>query len=188
MAFGNDLNQILRANAFLLLYNIVESSVSQALEKIHINLVVSGCGYDNLSDNLKKEVVEFVKKSAKTDDFVTQVENIANDILNYYPEKKDFFSGNVDAKEIKKMSKKYGFSCSTDARKTDNGAKLLPIKSHRNDLAHGFISFKECGKDYTIQDMMRMKKEVLSYIGEILENIDSYLIRQEFKRPQNVTL
>lgn len=46
---------------------------------------------------------------------------------------------------IKTIAKIYGFSAITD-HDTRDGIDLLSIKKNRNDLAHGFLSFKEVGK------------------------------------------
>jgi hypothetical protein len=178
--FDIDLRQILRANAFLLLYNLVESSMSQAIEAIHLHVENSGLKYDNLNTNLKKEFVKFIQKGINIDKFVSNVSNIADDILKYYPEKRKVFSGNIDAKEIRDTGKKYGFSCETDKEVTKDGFKLLALKSNRNHLAHGYISFKECGKEHSLSDLLEMKVEIFEYISQILDNIELYLKNKEY--------
>jgi hypothetical protein len=110
-----------------------------------------------------------------TKKFVESVEDLVIDILKYYPKSTELFSGNVDQEEIKKMAQKYGFSAHTDARKTQNGEKLKTIKNRRNELAHGFKSFQECGEERTFQEMKAIKDECLLYIEQILKNIDVFL-------------
>jgi hypothetical protein len=81
---------------------------------------------------------------------------------------------------IKEIAKKYGFSYQTDFAKTKNGEKLVDIKDKRNDLAHGVKSFKEVGQGKTIEDLLEIKKEVIEYLRQILENIKTYLDNQEY--------
>ncbi|HAK77234.1 MAG TPA: hypothetical protein DCM71_10075 [Runella sp.] len=173
---SHQLSQTLRANGFLLLYNLVESSMSLSVEAIHKEFTIKQISYDTLSNSVKTEIFKYLQgKNVKVENFIKNVENIVFDILKFPPQPRDIFSGNVDAREIKRISEKYGFSCKTNAKKTSNGSKLLTVKSRRNDLAHGFISFQECGKEYSIQDLILIKKEVIAYISEILNNIQEYL-------------
>lgn len=175
-----DLNKILRANAFLLLYNLIESSISQAIEAIHLDIVKAGFSYNQIKENIQKEIIDHIRKSIKTDIFITKVNNIDVDIVEFYPPKNKLFSGNVDAREIKDFANRYGFSHSTNPLKTKNGEKLVTVKGKRNDLAHGFISFQECGKDFSIEDIIETKIEVVEYVGQILDNIDEYLKLKEY--------
>ena len=90
------------------------------------------------------------------------------------------FSGNIDARKIKETAEAYGFSYQTTARKTQDGNDLLKIKTNRNDLAHGFKSFEEVGKDATAEDLLQIKKRVICYLREILQNIEDYILRKEY--------
>jgi hypothetical protein len=57
---------------------------------------------------------------------------------------------------------------------------LLKIKTNRNDLAHGFKSFEEVGKDATAEELLQIKKRVVCYLREILQNIEDYISKQEY--------
>ena len=175
-----DLNKILRANAFILLYNLVESSISQAIEAIHLDIVKAGLGYNKIKQNIQKEIIDHIKKSIKTDDFIAKGNKIDVDIVAFYPPKNKLFSGNVDARQIKDFANRYGFSHSTNPLKTKNGEKLVTVKGKRNDLAHGFISFQDCGKDFSIEDIIETKIEVVEYVSQILDNIEEYLKLREY--------
>jgi MAE_28990/MAE_18760-like HEPN len=95
-------------------------------------------------------------------------------------EREELFSGNVDARLIKEIADKYGFSYQTDFAKTKNGQNLVAIKSNRNDLAHGIKSFEEVGRDKTIKQLLEIKEEVVEYLTQILENIRDYLDNEEY--------
>jgi MAE_28990/MAE_18760-like HEPN len=51
---------------------------------------------------------------------------------------------------------------------------------NRNDLAHGTKSFADIGKDISIEDLLKIKGEVIEYISQILKNIEDYLVLQEY--------
>jgi len=105
---------------------------------------------------------------------------IAIEIIIAGFDEKDLFSGNIDARKIKQTANEYGFSSQTDYAKTGKGADLLSIKSNRNDLAHGYKSFAEVGKDKTADELLEIKKKTVSYLREILQNIEQYLSNKEY--------
>lgn len=74
----------------------------------------------------------------------------------------------------------YGFSDRTTAKKTQNGSDLLRVKTNRNDLAHGFKSFEEVGKDATADDLLKIQKRVICYLREIWQNIETYLSNEDY--------
>ena len=176
------LSKILRANGFLLIYNVVESCISQGIEAIYLDIINKGIDYNSISSNIQREIIGNIKSNIKVVKFVEDVNDITIDIIRQYPKK--IFSGNVDARKIKEIADKYGFSHQTDAKFTKNGAKLLTVKDKRNDLAHGEISFQECGKDYTIQDIIAIKNEVIKYLEEILNNIEQFLLQNKHRAIQ----
>jgi hypothetical protein len=114
-------------------------------------------------------------KDRNTDDLLSMVTNISTDIISECFDSEKIISGNLDAREIRKIAKDYGFSCQTNAQITKNGRELLTVKNKRNDLAHGIFSFCDCGKDYTIEDLLKIKKQVIPYLREILQNIEQYI-------------
>ncbi len=174
------LAKTLKANGFILLYNLVESSIKRAVEEIYIKMKRDGTKYDDVKESIKREIIIFLKNKKNADEFVTSVNFIAEDIIEQCFSSKILFSGNVDAKEIRETSKKYGFSTATNNRVTKGGRELLTVKTHRNDLAHGVFSFQEVGKNFTPQEMLRIKREVTSYIKQILDNIENYINNKEF--------
>ena len=171
----------LRANGFLLIYNLVESCVKRAIEEIYISMRRDGIEYDNIKEGIRKEIINYLRSGKTgTEDFVSSVNNIAQDIIGHCFSAETLFSGNVDAKKIREIAKKYGFSTRTNTLRTKSGEKLLTVKRRRNDLAHGVYSFQECGKEYTIQDMIEIKNEVTMYLEQILDNIERYIDNKEF--------
>ncbi len=173
------LSKILRANGFLLIYNVVESCISQGIEAIYLDIINKGIDYNSINSNIQREIIGNIKSNINANTFITQVNDITIDIIGQYPRK--IFSGNLDAKKIREIAEKYGFSHQTDARATKNGAKLLTVKEKRNHLAHGDVSFQECGKEYTIQQMVEIKDEVIKYLEEILGNIEQFLLQEEYR-------
>lgn len=171
----------LRANGFLLIYNLVESCVKKAIEEIYVSMRRENIAYDDIKEGIKKEIINYLRSNKTgTESFVSSVNKIAEDIIEHCFSADTLFSGNVDARKIREIAKKYGFSTHTNTARTKSGAKLLTVKTRRNDLAHGIYSFQECGKEYTLQDMLEIKNEVTTYLAQILNNIESYIDNKEF--------
>ena len=177
---NEDINKILKSNMILMLYNLVESSMSNAVEEIHNSIHASNISFNLLKVALKEVIIKHLNnKNPKN--FVASVNDIALDIVKKSFDKQKVFNGNVDSRKIKELSVIYGFSSNTIYANTKNGQSLLDIKGKRNDLAHGTFSFVEVGKDYSTQDLEKMKNEAISYLTEIINNIERYLLNQDYK-------
>jgi hypothetical protein len=179
---NDNLLTTLKATGFLLLYNLIESTMTNAIEAIFDELKRNNVCFDDLRDELKKIIIDNIKDkdNKSTDNLLADIQDISVDIISASFNKNRLFSGNVDAKKIKDIASKYGFSCTTNKRKTRDGIDLLKVKTNRNDLAHGFKSFQDVGKIYFEDDLLEIEKRVTSYLREILRNIESYLSNQEY--------
>lgn len=181
----------LKANGFLLLYNLAESSIKQAIQAIFEEIIRDNVKYEDAKEEIRKEFVKFMKK-INTENFVFSVNNLSEDLISYclsvkqqptdtQPQYiKELFSGNVHAKTIRSLAEKYGFSFATNPKLTNNGRALQTVKDKRNDLAHGVFSFQAIGKEYTETDLIKMKEQVLAYLEQILDNIEDYINKKEF--------
>jgi len=87
--------------------------------------------------------------------------------------------GNLDADRVRELSAKYGFSHGT-SRSTKGGYHLVRVRQERNNLAHGLKSFKECGRDLTLDTLIEIKRQVVVYIRQILRNIQSFVDRRRY--------
>lgn len=177
---NDTLNKILKSNLLLMLYNLVESTMSNAVEEIHNSIHTTSTSFNDLKKDIRKVLIGYLKNHLNPGDFVDSISDISIDIIKKCFIKQKLFSGNIDGKKIKELSANYGFNSSTDYNKTKHGKCLLDIKGKRNDLAHGVFSFTEVGKDYSISDLEKMKDETINYLSEILTNIETYLTNQEY--------
>ena len=90
-------------------------------------------------------------------------------------------SGNIDGRKISEFSNIYGFSKKTH-HLAQNGVKLHEVKIQRNNLAHGSLSFSECGRQYTYEDLTKIKRQVVIYLRGILNNIQKYIVESKFEK------
>ena len=178
----DDLEKTLKAAGYLLLYNLVEATMRNAIEGIFDELKTQGVSFDDVREEIKKIVINNLKdKDNKSTQYILEtVQNISVDIISVTFNKNRLFSGNVDALKIRKTAEIYGFSSTTNNDKTRDGSDLLTVKTNRNDLAHGFKTFEEVGKKATADDLLKIKKGVICYLREILENIETYISNKEY--------
>jgi len=176
------LKNTLMATGFVLLYNLVESTMRSGIQAIFDELKDKKISFDDVNQQVKKIVINNLKDkdNKSTDDILSQVEVISLDIISVTFNSDRLFSGNIDGKKIKKIAEMYGFSCETNTKKTRNGEDLQRIKDHRKDLTHGFKSFGEVGKDITANELFEIQRKVICYLREILTNIESYISNQEY--------
>lgn len=180
-----DLLRTLKASGFLLLYNLVEATMRNAIEAIFDELKNKSVSYDEIRPELKKIVLKNLKKRSLNDIHLS-IKMISIDIINTGFDSEDLFSGNIDGRKIKATAIEYGFSCKTDVRKTNNGADLLIVKTNRNDLAHGFKSFAEVGRDKAADELLKIKNSVVKYLKQILQNIEYYLKNRDYLDTSNL--
>lgn len=187
-----EMTHILKANAYIILYNLIEATVSNAIEDIHeqLSLCPDLC-VDKVCESLTKLALKKLDHHVVGNMDFSQ-EDVAKLILKKWLEehkkqvladKNPLFSGNVDAQKIRDVASIYGFSSDTDRSKTHNGGNLVNIKMARNSLAHGAESFLNKGQETSIDNLEFLKNEVFHYLEGILENIQEYLDGQLYMRP-----
>lgn len=178
--FNTEIEKTLKANGFLLLYNLVEGSMRRAIEYIFDHLDNNKVSFDVLRQELKLIVLTNLRKRS-VNDMIDNIEQISIDIVASTLNKDEIFSGNIDAKKIKDIAKKYyGFSSQTSNTRTRDGADLLTIKNNRKDLSHGLKTFNEIGRNVTAQDLFKIKNRVIIYLKQILMNIEDYLDNKHY--------
>lgn len=182
--FDSELIKVMKANSFLLLYNLIESSVKLSITEIYDSITLKTQKYEDVKDEIRKIWISenYSNFKNKGTNFIFEsITNIAEDVIDikFKPEK--VISGNIDGLKIREFATSVGFSNSTH-HAAKNGNKLHQVKRLRNDLAHGAISFSECGRQYTYDDLFEIKQQVIIYLRGILNNIQKFLDDEKYKR------
>jgi len=182
--FDEELIKVMKANSFLLLYNLIESSVKLSITEIYDSITLKTNKYEDVSDQIRKIWISENYKNFKdkgTDFIFETINKITEDIieLKFRPEK--VISGNIDGLKVREFSNTIGFSNSTH-HLAKKGVKLYQVKKQRNDLAHGAVSFSQCGRQYTYEDLQEIKQQVIIYLRGILNNIKTFLDNEEFRK------
>ncbi|CRM05842.1 hypothetical protein [Pseudomonas sp. 24 E 1] len=180
---------VLRAAVVLSLYNIIEAAITQTLARLHDVINTSKVNYNNLNQNLKDlALVYFYKHKAKRANIHDSLEVLHHTVdlirgkgffsIDYkeMTESYQLYSGNLDARIIRKVMGKYGIEIS----KT-HGGKLQVIKDGRNALAHGNKSFEEFGRDVALQSLLIYYSDVEKFLAEIMQESSSFINNKNYR-------
>ena len=164
----------LKANFFLLLYNLIESTVKNAIEAIFDEFKSRGVSFDDCRAEVRRIILANLKKH-NVEKILPSLSALSVDVVAVTFRKEELFSGNIDGRKIRNVAKDYGFRL--PVRKSD---QLLTVKTSRNDLAHGTKSFSEIGRDYDVDRLEQISKEATDFLDELLTNISDYITTRAY--------
>ena len=174
-AARDDLLRTFRASAILLIYNLMESTVTNAVEAIFDELRSQRVHFNDCRVEVRRVVLTHLKQH-NPGDILPELLQLSTDIIIKTFRKDKVVSGNVDARRIKDLSDEYGIN-----HPAADGNDLLTVKTTRNDLAHGSKSFAEVGRTFTVSDIVRIKDKVIAYLTALLSNVASYIHDQDYR-------
>lgn len=177
----SELQKILKANSFLILYNLVESTIQDCLTAIYDAIRNDGLGYVHVRSELQSVWRRYHAKRLREASGETQSTEIHSLITSAVQKavmdlNADYsaVSGNLDARKIRSIARAFGFSESVD-NSANGGSLLVTVKEERNNLGHGLKSFSECGRDYTFSQLCDYRDQVIVYLTSVIQNVDDYL-------------
>lgn len=176
---NDSLSKIIKANGFLLLYNLIEATVRNSIDAVMNAIKSENCSYKLLSDKIrllwiKQETKNIVDINQKRNEIKIFAEKILEHALLEISSDSITISGNIDAQEIRKISEQIGCDIVADGR------NLKTIKDKRNKLAHGEKTFSELGKDISVSDLIEYKNDVKSYLDSVLITIEDYISQKKY--------
>lgn len=178
----------MKAAVIVMLYNVVESTMTGILIKIHDYINEHGAYYDILSEKIQKLYIKYYIKSINKNfangnvdqwhDFIDTVANKRNKNIPTYKEFSkyvDLCNGNLDAREIKQILEKYG----VDEIKIEKKG-LQYIKDKRNQLAHGEMTFEEIGRDLSVRYLIELKNLIMDFFDVVIQKVEEFLSEKKF--------
>lgn len=180
MHIDDELSKILKANSFILLYNLIESTVVNSIKAVSNSIHNDNLTYEQLSDKIKhlwiKQESKKLKGPSQAADIIQKItESVVNkQLLSLQPESVNI-SGNIDAQKIREIANQIGWEVSKDGR------ELATIKNKRNSLAHGEYTFSAIGKDFTINDLEKYRNKTLGYLDDVLSKVETFITQQKYK-------
>jgi hypothetical protein len=182
---SDKLQKILLANGFLILYNLVESTIRNSIKEIFYQMTFNNLSYKTSIDKVKSlwldhELQPLKEGTFRIDTLKGKIESIVNgvlneEILNLIEENEDF-SGNLDAQKIRQWAGRFGIQIPNKP-----GDNLLTIKNKRNQLAHGNSTFSNIGKDFTIGELIDFKEEAYEFLSDVLIKVEDFLDNRRYE-------
>lgn len=194
-ALSPNQTQILRAGVFIQLYNLVEATMTRCLDAMATASSNGGWKAAQLSDKFRREWVKVVAASnvemnaEKRLNYAVALTEIlvrADPLAEFRLEKGG--GGNWDDKVIEQMLERVGLrliltpTVRVAAKRPyrDGKGPLEIVVKLRNDLAHGNISFAECGQNETAPGLRELSDKTAMYLRTVVRAVQRYIDRFEF--------
>ncbi|SLJ84461.1 MAE_28990/MAE_18760 family HEPN-like nuclease [Psychrobacter sp. DAB_AL43B] len=190
---NREIQKTLRASSYLLLYNILESTMSEAINAIHETISIERVDITDLSEKIHKVVLTSFKKALsneKVSDFSKRNADVRETIMSLGYDKKKIFSGNIDADIINEYCNKYGFepfpyTTEENDRLLYNKSVIQEIKLKRNNLAHGNESFESCGQGMVVGSLKGKLDNVEAILLAVFNGLNNFLESKRYLRNPN---
>lgn len=170
----SELSTILKANGYLLLYNLVESTIRKSIDAVLNSIHASSVTYRNLSETLRNLWIRQEGRNINHDKIMSIANSVLENELLTFKKECINISGNIDAQQIRTILKQIG------GNEIKDGRHLETIKKKRNNLAHGEFSFAEIGKDCTVGELISYKNHTKDYLSRVLDEIESYISSKKY--------
>lgn len=188
---SRDIQKVIRANCYLILYNLIESTIRNGLWTFFDAIVDDAISFSELSAKVKNEWL--LQQTAELNEMSSvskikiKIEDIINNQINGAPiefsKNRVSMSGNLDYRSIESLINSYSLHGKiTISDKKILAKALLKIKNERNALAHGNKSFRQTAEIITIQDLLEIKNITVQYLRDITNNIESNIKKKSYKK------
>jgi hypothetical protein len=176
---------ILKSQAILMLYNLIEGSVNRGIEYIFDSVTDCSLQHNELSNDIRVMWFRYFnlhsddngqsKKSLEElDKFIDNIVEINLERFRKF-NKSYFSSGTLDSSAIKKILKKFSIECDFSEY------QLQVVKNDRNFLAHGEKSFIEVSQEKSTSDIENMKNKIFDYLYRYILVIEEYVDDEKYK-------
>jgi len=180
--------KVMKATVFLLIYNVVESSIRSAFGHLYGEIAMASMTGNDLRAELRKIWIKqqfqgLDEDSASVRTFRELTERLVEEIVDGKTVNLEGrllpVSGNLDADSIRQVCKKHGVVVSVH-KNASGGVEMKTVKDQRNALAHGNSSFSDCGKQYTVTDLKRINSQAVIFVRGILRNVQKYTGKKQY--------
>lgn len=187
--------QILRAGIFVQLYNLVESTMTRGLDALTEASWTSTWKAGDLNPQFRREWIKVTvaaNKDLNADNRLRHAVLMAEMLLSGGPLQEFKLErgggGNWNDSNIEEMLDRVGLrlrltptvrAAAKRKVRNDLGCLGLVVKL-RNDLAHGSISFAECGQSETVAGLREITRNTAMYLRSVVRAIERYIERHEF--------
>lgn len=195
MGFGNanfnKLQKTIKASIFLMLYNLVESTLTNCLSEIHDAIHESAIPYNKLNNSIQTLFLAYHIESMNQKGGSVRQASIMRDLIFLLKEEENInityqelaavyglYSGNLDGKKVRSVLGQYGVKVSLPIQPRI----LETIKSRRNKLAHGELSFEDVGKEAHLGQIDDYIHKTIEYMENVIICVENFIQKQDYCR------
>ncbi|MEN5436713.1 MAE_28990/MAE_18760 family HEPN-like nuclease [Sphingobacterium faecium] len=180
----------LRSTSYLLLYNLIESTIYNSITTIFDEIKDCELKYSEVIDDVQKYWLNNIYKhndNKKKETIIETIINISNKISNEIIELESNeinYGGSLDALKIFATAKSMKIDINNVHLiydKTKHGESLVDVKKKRNWLAHGEKSFIEVGSSSTFSQLKDTKKYICDFLSEFITSVETYIVNKHFQ-------
>jgi hypothetical protein len=191
--------KILYSSVYLQLYNLVEATVTWCIDAVTAAAANGGRWLPNdLSAELRREWVRVQARTHVNLNFENRLETAVaffDRLTSALPVSSWSFErgggGNWDDVEIEEIAARLGCNLRVSLAAyegvkriiRDDKNALALVKYLRNRLAHGTLSFAECGDGVTVVDLRDIKERTALYLREVVAAFRAYIDSYDFLIP-----
>lgn len=182
---NRECQKILRANFYLVLYNLTESTVNSIISVVKDTINDEQIPLDQLVTRLIDLHIEGLYKGATSTKRILKIskdlyrKTAENDIVLL--EKLAFnTSGNVDYDYFQKVVNAIGCWGKLTVNENDVREAMKRTKEHRNKLAHGDWSFSKAGSMLTFGQIKEDHDTIVRFLQQSLNNLESFLDKKKY--------
>lgn len=167
-----DVQLILKSSLMLMIYNMVEGTMSNLLMEYFDYIHNKNIPIKNLPNGLQHTICEYLDRK-----YVGNMNNEygSNTIfrLSYSEITKylKLFSGNLDSRSIREVCKKVGVDLPEEIKEP----ALLKVKNNRNKLAHGETRFNNTCQDITLDEIRKICNKTQEFLEKLIGEYENCL-------------
>lgn len=179
--------KILKANIFILLYNLIEWTTDNSVDYICREISKQNLKYGEFIKEVKMQWSKVLTKvhllSSDESKLREQLKLILDRTIDSYLkfENKYYirYRDNINSEELRKIAREFGFSFNLEPE-LKGGHNLNEILKKRNRLAHGEILFSECGKDCAVEELECFKSDTFEILKIFMKSAQLYIEKGNF--------
>ena len=170
----------LKSNFSLMLYNILEYTVSGLHDELYTEISINNLSYIDVSERIqtiwhKVKLNDANKNSAGFDTLLAKSKYILDSVINKntitLSSRDTITGGNLDDKALIKIFDSHGIAFTKNYFRSDI---LGNIKTTRNDLAHGSVSFADALESSSISDLKEKSKIMINFLDDLIQSVKLY--------------
>lgn len=191
LAINNQKIDILRSTAYLLMYNLIESTIYNSIVSIFNEIEDKKLRYFDIIEELRSYWLNSRYKhdnKSKKETIINTILQITNEIFNntiVLVSNQINYGGSLDTKNIINTANSMKIETGTLYKKINEDKDQYEnifrgIKNNRNWLAHGEKSFIEVGSKSTYLQLQNAKTYVLLFLKEYISSVEKYINNEEY--------